>query len=290
MSLTGMTLRRPSGLDLTRARDAIRRDPALFAGGILLGLFVICALAAPLIAPYDPIEADASNVLVPPGGAHWFGTDQAGMDIYSRVLFGARLDLLVAFTGTALAFMIGVPLGILAGFYRGLPSEGLMRITDLIQSFPLLIIAMAFVVLTGQSEVNIILAIAILNAPIFLRLVRASVLTIRGRTFVDAAICAGNNERRLLYRHILPNSASGAVAQASVTAGWAILLTAGLSFLGIGVQVPTPEWGSMVNVGAHVMITGQWWVAVFPGLAISFAVLSFNLLGDGLERFLGNES
>jgi peptide/nickel transport system permease protein len=283
-------LGRPGAAGFARIRDAVNRDRSLFLGALVLGLFLFCAVAAPLIAPFDPVTADPSSGLLPPGAAHWFGTDQSGMDIYSRVIYGARLDLLVAFAGTSLAFIVGVPLGVLAGFYRGLPSEALMRVTDLIQSFPLLIIAMAFVVLTGQSAVNIILAIAILNAPIFLRLVRSSVLSLRERTYVEAAICAGNSEARLLYRHILPNAISGAIAQASVTAGWAILLTAGLSFLGIGVQVPTPEWGSMVNVGAQVMITGQWWVALFPGLAISFAVLGFNLLGDGLETWLGNAS
>jgi peptide/nickel transport system permease protein len=288
MSLSGVARLLPSRRGVTRARDAIGRDGALFAGGLLLALFVASALAAPFLAPYNPVEASPSSVLLPPGPAHWFGTDRAGMDIFSRVVYGARLDLLVACVGTALAFLVGVPLGVLAGFYRGLPVELLMRATDLVQSFPLLIVAMAFVTLTGQSEINVILAIAILNAPIFLRLVRASVLSIQGRTFVEAAICAGNGELRLLYRHVLPNAITGAVAQASVTAGWAILLTAGLSFLGIGVRIPTPEWGSMVNVGAQSMLTGEWWVALFPGLAISFAVLGFNLLGDGLQALFGD--
>jgi peptide/nickel transport system permease protein len=260
-----------------------RRHTSTLLGCSLVLLLIVAALAAPLLSPYSPLTADPTQVLRPPTGRHWFGTDKSGMDIYTRVLYAARLDLVIASAGTALALAVGVPCGLLAGFYRGYAVEGLMRLTELVQSFPLVLMAMAFVTLTGQREINIVLAIAILNAPIFLRLVRASVLAIRGRTFVEAAICAGNPDSRLLVRHILPNVIGGSLAQASVTIGWAILLTAGLSFVSIGVRVPTPEWGSMVSVGAPNMTTGEWWVALFPGLAIVVAVLGFNLLGDGLQ-------
>jgi peptide/nickel transport system permease protein len=272
-----------------RARAAFAHDRELWLGASIVGTIAVLAIAAPLLTPYSPTTADPSSPLLPPDLAHPFGTDQAGMDIYTRVLFGARLDLVIAILGTSLAFIVGVPLGVLAGFYRGAPTELLMRATDLVQAFPLLIFAMAIVTLTGQSEINILFAVGILSAPIFLRLIRSSVLAIQGRTFVEAAICAGNTDRRLLFRHVLPNAIAGAVAQASVTAGWAILLIAGLSFVGVGVRVPTPEWGSMVNAGAHAMVTGQWWVALFPGLAITIAVLGFNLLGDGLQGRFGSE-
>jgi peptide/nickel transport system permease protein len=252
-------------------------------GLVLVVLLVAAALLAPLLSAYSPLTADPAQVLKPPNARHWFGTDRSGMDIYARVLYAARLDLIIATAGTLLGLVVGVPFGLLAGFYRGVAVEGLMRLTELVQSFPLVIMAMVFVTLTGQREINIVLAIAILNAPIFLRLVRASVLSIRGRTFVEAAIGAGNPDLRLLVRHILPNVIGGSLAQASVTIGWAILLTAGLSFVSIGVRVPTPEWGSMVSVGAPNMTTGEWWVALFPGLAIVIAVLGFNLLGDGLQ-------
>jgi peptide/nickel transport system permease protein len=263
-----------------------RQHPVMVLGTALVLVLVLVALLAPLLSSYSPLAADPTQVLKAPTVRHWFGTDKSGMDVYTRVLYAARLDLAIAAAGTLLALALGVPFGLLAGFYRGYAVEGLMRLTELVQSFPLVLMAMAFVTLTGQREINIVLAIAILNAPIFLRLIRASVLSIRGRTFVEAAICAGNPDARLLVRHILPNVIGGSLAQASVTIGWAILLTAGLSFVAIGVRVPTPEWGSMVSVGAPNMTTGEWWVALFPGLAIGVAVLGFNLLGDGLQDLL----
>jgi peptide/nickel transport system permease protein len=259
------------------------RHALTLLGCALVLVLAIAAIAAPWLTTYSPVAADPAQVLRPPGVRHWFGTDRSGMDIFARVLFAGRLDLSIATGGTLLALALGVPLGLVAGFYRGWGVEGLMRLTELVQSFPLVLLAMAFVTLTGQREINIVLAIALLNAPIFLRLVRASVLAIRGRTFVEAAISAGNPDVRLLARHILPNVIGGSLAHASVTIGWGILLTAGLSFVSIGVRVPTPEWGSMVSVGAPNMTTGEWWVAVFPGVAIGVAVLGFNLLGDGLQ-------
>lgn len=255
-------------------------------GTAMVFAWIGVAAAAPLITPFQPTTADPASTLLGPSHEHWFGTDGSGMDIFSRTIFAARIDLAVALGGTGLAFLVGVPLGLLAGFHRGWGSETLVRLAEVIQSFPILIVAMAFVTLTGGGIPNIILAIALLNIPLFLRLVRVSVLALREQSFVEAAICAGNSDTRLLLRHLLPNVLSGAVAQASVSVGWAILLTAGLSFVGIGIRVPTPEWGSMVSLGAQNMTTGEWWVALFPGLAIALTVLAFHVMGDGVQDLL----
>ena len=215
-----------------------------YIGFGLLGLVVMLALIGPLIAQYSPTRSDFSAVLQAPSAEHWFGTNSYGADVFSRLVHAARLDLSIGFFSVAIALLIGAPLGALIGMSHGsrLSSLG-MRILDFVQSFPLFILAMALVAVTGQSTLNVALVLMVLSVPIFARLVRSEVLALRGRAFVEAARCSGNGEIRLVVRHILPNAMGAATAQASAQIGWALLLIAGLSFVGAGVQPPTPEWG-----------------------------------------------
>jgi peptide/nickel transport system permease protein len=264
--------------------------------GMLFGLLVIIvnlclAAIGPTIAPY-PTQAPAGNSLIPPGGHHWFGTDVSGMDIFSRVLAAPRIDLTIALVSTVIAFLCGVALGVVSGFFAQGERPGriasvlIMRIADIVQAFPMFVFALALVGLSGPSAKNVIVALAFLNIPFFLRLTRGTVLQVRSRTFVEAAICAGNTRLRVAFFHVMPNALAPAMVHFSTTVGFSILLTAGLSFVGAGVPPPTPELGLMIQVGAQNMITGQWWTALFPGLCLAITVLAFSLFGDNLRIFL----
>jgi peptide/nickel transport system permease protein len=264
----------------------LRNNPLAVVGLTIVMAVLVLVVIGPYVTPFDPEKASFRDALKPPSSTHIFGTDSAGMDILSRVITAARLDVVIGVTATAISFAIGVPLGILAGLYsgrRGVRSwagEALMRILDIIQSFPVFIFAMALVATSGTSTRNVIAAVAFVNIPIFVRLVRAEVLSVRERPFIEAAICSGNPDLRIASLHILPNSLASVLTQASVTVGWAIILTAGLSFVGAGVSTPTPEWGSMIAIGARDMVTGQWWPALFPGLALGATVFGFAVVGD----------
>lgn len=270
----------------------LRRHPLYALGYLLVLMVVVFAIFAPFIAPFGPERADATVVLQPPSAQHILGTDVSGMDVFSRVVYSARIDLTIAVFGTLFSLIIGSPLGLIAGYFSGTrgvwgwTSEGLMRAADVLQAFPVFVLAIALVAALGQSARNVIIAITFVNAPIYLRLLRTQALSLRERRFVEAARVAGNSEMRILFRHVLPNASAPAIVQLSVNMGWAVLLTAGLSFVGAGVRVPTPEWGSMIAVGAQNMITGQWWPALFPGIAIALTVLGFALVGDSLELML----
>ncbi len=267
----------------------------LIIGGIIVGTMAIIALLAPVIAPYNPIEAKMGQALQPPSWEHWFGTDRYGMDILSRILYAPRIDLVIPASGTLLALLIGVPIGAIVGYYSeqrgfwGLFSEFIMRALEILQAFPVFVLALALVAVLGRHEINIVYALVVLGAPMFLRLTRSSVLSVRKRTFVEAAKCAGNSEIRIIFRHVLPNSLGPALINASVFTGVGILVTAGLAFVGAGVPPPTPEWGYMVSVGAENMVTGEWWPSVFPGIFIGITVLGFALLGQGLVDYLDPE-
>jgi peptide/nickel transport system permease protein len=230
--------------------------------------------------------------LLPPSSAHFFGTDSTGLDIFSRTIAAPRVDVLIGVTATVLALTSGVAAGVWAGYFSGAGgfagkvSELVMRLMDILQSFPVFILALALAAAAGPSVTNVIAVIAFLNFPVFLRLTRSAVLSTRERPYIEAAHCAGNSELRLMFRHVLPNSLGPSLIAASVSVGQAILITAGLSFVGAGVRVPTPEWGSMISIGAPNMITGQWWPALFPGIALGLTVLGFALVGDGLRYYL----
>jgi peptide/nickel transport system permease protein len=202
------------------------------------------------------------------------------MDIFSRVIYATRINLLISISSVAVAFVIGVPIGLLIGYYRGFISSAVMRLFDFIQCFPVFVLGMALVSVMGQEIWNVAFVLAVLFLPVFARLIRAEVLSLRERPFISAARCSGATDLGIMFRHILPNALTPAIVQISISIGMAILLTAGLSFIGAGVRMPIPEWGLMVSTGAQQMILGIWWVALFPGLAIVLSVLCFALLGD----------
>lgn len=268
-----------------RARLWLYR-PAALVGLALLLLQLAAILFAGLLSPYSPTEADPLHSLQPPSWHHPLGTDVSGMDVLSRIIFATRINLLVSVTAVAGAFAIGVPVGLLIGFYRGWIGGLVMRLFDFIQSFPVFVLGMALVSVLGQEIWNVALVLAVLFIPVFARLVRAEVLSLRERPFISAARCAGATDGAVMVRHILPNAMTPALVQLSISIGMAILLTAGLSFIGAGVRMPTPEWGLMVSSGAQQLILGVWWVSLFPGVAIVITVLCFALLGDELRLLL----
>jgi peptide/nickel transport system permease protein len=256
----------------------------LIIGLALLAIQFVAILFAPWIAPYSPETADPINALQEPSLSHLFGTDVSGMDIFSRVIFATRINLLISVTAVAVAFVIGVPLGLAIGYYKGWGSSLAMRFFDFIQSFPVFVLGMVLVSVMGQEIWNVAIVLAVLFTPVFARLIRAEVLSLRDRPFIAAARCSGATDSAIMFQHILPNALTPAIVQISISIGMAILLTAGLSFVGAGVRMPTPEWGLMVSNGAQQMILGIWWVALFPGLAIVFSVLTFALLGDAAKQ------
>lgn len=258
----------------------LRRHPAAVVGLALLLVQIIAIIFAPWLTSYSPVEADPLSSLQPPSAEHWFGTDVSGMDIYARVIYATRINLLISIVAVAFAFIVGVPIGLFIGFYRGWLSSLVMRLFDFIQSFPVFVLGMALVSVMGQEIWNVAIVLAVLFIPMFARVIRAEVLSLRERPFVGAARCSGATDFSIMFRHILPNALTPAIVQISISVGLAILLTAGLSFVGAGVRMPTPEWGLMVSTGAQQMILGVWWVALFPGMAIVIAVLSFALIGD----------
>ncbi|NBB83057.1 MAG: ABC transporter permease subunit [Alphaproteobacteria bacterium] len=263
-----------------------RRSPTAAIGFLILLVFGLLAVFAPVLMPHDPVEAYPREILTGPNAQFWFGTDGNGMDVFSRVIYGARYAFGIAIPAVILAIVIGVPLGLWTGYVGGYADEVTMRVFDALRVFPSIILALAVVAATGQSLVNVVLVIGILDSPIFARVVRSEVLALRSSTFVESAVAAGNPTRRIMFVHLLPNAIQGAMAQTAVRAAWAVRISATLAFLGVGIQAPTPEWGAMIRQGAEFMITGQWWVALFPGLALIVMVLGLNMLGDGLQDLL----
>jgi peptide/nickel transport system permease protein len=257
---------------------------------ILVGVGVILALLAAgfwLPLPYSPTAPDPSATSLPPSAAHWFGTDGDGFDVFSRTIASAGRDLPLAVIGTLVSLLVGVPLGLLVST-KGRWPERVMRGLDVFQAFPLVIIAIAIVTLTGNKLQNVILAVMIINVPRFMRLIRSEALAMRESRFIEAAWAAGATRYRVLVKHILPNVAGVTLAQSSLAAAQAIIVIAALSFLGVGVSPPNPSWGLMIQEGARQMTIGQWWVVAFPGLAVLLTVICFNLIADGLQ--LASES
>ena len=268
-----------------RWRPVWLRSPLTVAGLILISIFALSALAAPLLAPADPIKQVLSTRLKPPTAAHWLGTDQLGRDIFSRMIFGARISLLVGVVVVVVAGGLGTFVGVVAGYAGGWLDEGLMRLTDIFFAFPALILAMAISGALGPSLTNAMIAIAVVSWPVYARLVRSQVLSLREREYVEAARSLGASTPRIIWQHILPNTLAPLLVQASFDLGGAILAAAGLSFIGFGTQPPTPEWGVMISEGRNYIATHPW-LSLFPGLAILFTVAAFNLIGDGLRDAL----
>jgi peptide/nickel transport system permease protein len=262
------------------------------AGLAIVGFWILIGVLAPLVAPYSPTQPHPTDVLVAPSTKYLLGTDGDGFDVLSRIMWAPRIDLTIALAATALGLIIGVPIGAFAGYFSGRRglfgklASLLMRVIDVSLAFPLFVFALTLIGILGPHMENVILALAFVSVPPLVWLTRSQVLSIREMTFVEAARCSGNGELRAVFRHVLPNSLPAPLAQLSVILGGAILATAGLSFLGAGVRVPTPEWGLMISEGSSSLITGQWWPSVFPGLAIGSCVLGFALLGDGLRVYL----
>ena len=257
--------------------------------GFAFGLFVLIVVAAvlgPYIVPYDPLASDTAAALKGPSSAHWFGTDQLGRDVFSRVIVATRLDFIIAVFSVVLVFLMGGLAGVAAGFYGGWTDRVVSRIADTIMAFPLFVLAMGIVAALGNTVQNIIIATAIVNFPLYARIARTEANVRREAGFVQAARLSGNGEARILLAQILPNIMPIMIVQMSLTMGYAILNAAGLSFIGLGVRPPDAEWGIMVAEGAAFMVSGEWWIAFFPGLALMVAVFCFNLLGDGLRDAL----
>ena len=275
-----------SAILFARPIGIARRSPTFAAGTAMVGFLLFLAVFADLIAPFAPTQAFPFEVLRAPGEKFLFGSDGNGMDVLSRVIHGTRYAFGIALPAGAIMVLIGVPLGVLAGYKGGVLDEVLLRILDVLRAFPSIILALAVVAATGASLVNVVLVIGFLDSPIFARIVRAEVLALRHATFVRAAVAAGNPAWRVMAVHILPNAILGATAQLPIRMAWAVRISATLAFIGVGIQAPAPEWGAMIRQGAEYVISGEWWVATFPGLALMALVLGFNLLGDGLTDIL----
>ncbi|GAB4190394.1 MAG: ABC transporter permease [Thalassobaculales bacterium] len=268
---------------LAHARYVMAENPVTGLAFAMFALIVLCAVFGPFVAPYDPLASNTAAALQPPSAAHWFGTDQLGRDVFSRILVATRLDLGIALASVALVFVAGGFAGVAAGFFGGWVDRLVGRVADTIMAFPLFVLAMGIVAALGNTVTNIVIATAVVNFPLYARVARAEANVRREAGFVMAARLAGNSEMRILLTQVSPNVLPIMMVQVSLTMGYAILNAAGLSFIGLGVRAPTPEWGIMVAEGAGFIVSGEWWIALFPGLALMAAVFCFNLLGDGLR-------
>jgi peptide/nickel transport system permease protein len=264
-------------------RHVLSENPVTLLATGMFVVFVVVALFAPWLVPFDPLASKSEAALQPPNSTHWFGTDSLGRDIFSRVMVATRLDLGIAFSAVFISFVIGMPLGLAAGFFGGWWDRIISRVADTIMAFPLFVLAMGIVAALGNTVGNIILATAVINLPFYIRVARAEANVRRGAGWVEAARLSGNSDLRILALHLFPNALPPAMVQVSLNMGWAILNAAGLSFIGLGVRPPAPEWGILVAEGAQFIVSGEWWVSFFPGLMLMLAVFTFNLLGDALR-------
>jgi peptide/nickel transport system permease protein len=274
-----------TGRESALAWRRLRRSSNLVVGALILALVVVFALFAPRLAPYDPIDQAFTSQLRPPSLAHLFGTDEFGRDIFSRVVFGARIALNVGVLADLIATGLGVLLGVAGGYFGGRTDALVTRLIDVMLAFPYLLLAMIVVAILGPGLTNAMVAIAVVYTPQFARVVRGVVLSVREQEFVESARAMGAGTGRILGRSILPNIVSPIIVMATLTVGFMIVETAGLSFLGLGASPPTPEWGSMLATGRSFMLTAPW-ITTFPGVAILVTVVAFNLVGDGLRDLL----
>lgn len=261
------------------------RNPVAMAGIIILAVMVMMSLCADVLAPFDPIRLSLAERLQPPGPSHWFGTDEMGRDILSRIMFGARISLRIGFVVILIAGGMGSIIGAVAGYYGGHVDNIVMRVMDVILSFPSLVLAMALAAAMGPSLNTAIVAVAFVMIPKFARLVRGDALSVKEMQFVAAAKVSGAGDFWIIFNHILPNCLNSVIVLATLTLGDTILIAASLSFIGLGAQPPTPEWGAMISVGRKFLMD-QWWYATFPGIFILLTVIGFNILGDALRDIL----
>jgi len=266
--------------------DVVRRNPRILVGGVIIALLIFVAIAAPLVAPYDPTLVDVTTALLPPSLEHPLGTDDLGRDVLSRVIWGSRISLSVGLIAVSIGFLVGVSLGLLAGYVGGLLDLLAMRAIDTLLAFPALLLAIAITAALGPQIQNAMIAIGIVAVPAYTRLTRAQVLSLRERDFVLAARTIGATPLRVLLRHLFPNATNALVVQATLGIAAAILAEAALSFLGLGAQPPEPSWGQDINYNARYLSNFKWWMSVGPGTAIFLAVFAFNFLGDALRDAL----
>jgi peptide/nickel transport system permease protein len=267
----------------SRAAQVLARNPVSAAALAFILVLIVVAAVAPWIVPHDPNAVDLARVLQGPNTRNLFGTDQVGRDVFSRVLIAARLDLAIAFAAVLLSFAVGTCIGGAAAFFGGWVDRAVGRATDVLMTFPLFVIAMAIVAALGNSVHSIVLASGVVNLPFFVRLARSEIGVLRAQQFVDAARAGGNSNLQILFGFMIPNALPTLVVQVSTGLGWAVLNAASLSFIGLGITPPTAEWGIMVAEGAANILSGNCWLAIFPGAALTLTVLCFNLLGDGLR-------
>jgi peptide/nickel transport system permease protein len=265
-----------------RAITRALRKPSAIVGLVIAGLFLVLVIAAPWLAPYDPYDQDLSSSLAEPGAEHWFGADQYGRDMLSRVVYGTRTALLAIIAADGIALVLGSLAGLVAGFVGGRTDSAIMRLVDVMLAFPYLLLALIIVAALGPSLTNSIIAIGIIYMPQYARLMRGQVIAVQGLDFVWAARAVGATRLRIMLRHVLPNSFSPVLVMATLQSGSVVVETAGLSFLGLGAQPPSPDWGALLADG-HSYFLSAWWIATFPGLAIFLVVLAFNLVGDALR-------
>lgn len=266
---------------IPRSLRRLARDVRIVSGGVIILIVAIAALVAPLM-PYDPFGANAMNILASPNQTFWMGTDELGRDIFSRVVHGAQISLRVGVLSVLMSMTAGIMLGMVSGYVGRLVDDVIMRLMDMLLAFPAVILALGLVAALGPGLNNALIAIAVVNLPVFARLVRGQVLSVKHMEYVEAAKVLGQRHGRIMFRHILPNIMPPVIIQASIAFAFAILYEASLSFLGLGAQPPTPSWGTMLNIGKNYMEHAPW-LAVFPGLAIFITVIGFNLVGDGIH-------
>ena len=264
----------------------LRSNPVTALAAAGTALLMLVGLFAPLLSPYDPVVSNVPHALEPPSLLHWAGTDQLGRDILSRIVTATRLDLLIAASAVSISFAAGAVIGGFCGYRGGRLDRWTGRFVDVLMAFPLFVLAMALVAALGNRIENIVIATAVINLPFYIRFARAEVNVRRNAGWVEAARACGESHLSVVLRVLLPNVLPAMAVQISLNLGWAILNAAGLSFIGLGVQAPTPEWGIMVAEGARFITTGKWWLVALPGLALMLTVLCFNLLGDGLRDIL----
>jgi peptide/nickel transport system permease protein len=285
----GADLQQPTGHPRSRAREtlsALWSNRLAAAGLIVLALLILAAVFADQVAPYFYTDDDLARRLQPPSSDHWFGTDELGRDVLSRVIYGARVSLQVGAVAVGISLVLGTLIGLIAGYRGGWIDAVLMRTMDVLFSFPVVLLAIAIVAVLSPSLVNTMIAIGVVFTPIFARVVRGSVLSVREEVYVRAARSLGASDWRIVTRHVLPNVAAPVIVQTSLSLAFAILTEAALSYLGIGVQPPRPAWGLMLLDAQGFIATGQWWMSIFPGLAIFLTVMALNLVGDGLRDAL----
>lgn len=273
---------------VSRRRNLLQRlskSKVAMVGLLVLAVLAFVALAAPLISPYEPNAVAPRDALQPPSSTHLFGTDQYGRDVFSRVLYGARISLMVGFISVSIAVVAGTVMGLISGYYGRWVDTSVMRFVDIMLAFPGILLALALVSILGPSLPNLMIAVGISSVPAYARLVRGSVLSAKENVYVDAARVVGCSDAVIMRRHVLPNVVAPVIVLATLGVAAAILWAAALSFLGLGSQPPTPEWGRMLSEGRNYL-REQWWIATFPGVAIMITVLAMNLLGDGLRDTL----